>query len=322
MQASAERGGSNGGTAGRLLTTAIALVLLAVAATACDGPVSQSGAGGGAQIDATPDVVGTLRAAAGATIIAASDLDGGTATPVRSGGGALSARAEQTVTPVPRAARAMTLAPTSTVVRAPPATDTPTILVQASDFTAYRLQTGWTFIQGFVQNAGPGPAGTIDVLVSLVADGDIIVATAHAHIQPAMLAPGSRAPWLAQVRQPPSFARVRVQVQARPLTDFLQGMVTQELRTENAEVSPPAGLGAPPSIAGEVVNTGQQAASDIRVTAAIFDDEGALFQVVSATLDGPELPPGQRAPFRLQPTGRGLTEIPHYELFVEGRPKP
>jgi hypothetical protein len=137
-----------------------------------------------------------------------------------------------------------------------------------------------------------------------------------------MLAPGSRAPWLAQVRQPPTFARVRVQVQARPLSDFMQGSVTQEFRVENVDVLPPTGLGMSPVIAGEVVNTAQQAASDVRITAAIFDEEGALFQVVSTTLDQPDLPAGERASFRLRPAGRGLTEIPHYELFVEGRPKP
>jgi hypothetical protein len=102
----------------------------------------------------------------------------------------------------------------------------------------------------------------------------------------------------------------------------MQGSVTQEFRTENVEVLPPTGLGMSPVIAGEVVNSGQQAASEVRVTAAIFDEEGALFQVVTTVLDRQDLPSGERAPFRLQPAGRGLTEIPHYELFVEGRPKP
>jgi hypothetical protein len=204
----------------------------------------------------------------------------------------------------------------------PPPTATPAILVQPVDFNAYRLQSGWTFIQGFVQNAGPAAAGSIDVLVSLIADGDSVVGTAHAHIQPRMLKPGARAPWLAQVQKPPPFVRVRVEVQARPLTDFLEAAVSQEFRAEDVVVRPPVSQAAGPTIAGAIVNTGEKPAQDVRVTAAIYDDQGALFQVVSATLDTPELGPGQSAPFRLQPVGRGLTEIAHYELYVEGRPRP
>jgi hypothetical protein len=302
----------------RPLGVCVALVLVAVTVAGCDTTFPQTD-----RIEATPDVIGTLRAVAGATISAAADSREATPIPVRSGGGSLATRTEQTVTPVPQISRTTTRAPTpTTVARAPAPTATPGILVRPHDFTAYRLQSGWTFIQGFVQNDGPAPAGTIEVHVALVADGDSVVATTRAHIQPTMLAPGSRAPWLAQIRQPPSFARVRVQVQARPFTEILQGTVTHDLRAEQVAVQPPTGPVPSPIIAGEVVNTGQRAASDIRVTAAIFDGDGALFQVVSTLLDGPELPPGQGAPFRLQPVGRGLTEIPRYELFVEGRPRP
>jgi hypothetical protein len=190
------------------------------------------------------------------------------------------------------------------------------------DFNAYRLESGWTFIQGFVQNAGPAPAGAIEVRVSLIADGDVVVGSAYAHIQPLMVKPGSRGPWLAQVQRPPSFARVRVQVQARPLTDFLQATVSQELRPENVAVRPPSSPASPPAISGQVVNDGGQPARDIRVTAAIFDREGSLFQVVTGTVNAPQLAPGERATFNLQPVGRGLGDIPNYELFVEGRPQP
>jgi hypothetical protein len=158
--------------------------------------------------------------------------------------------------------------------------------------------------------------------VSLIADGDSIVGTAHAHIEPRMLKPGDRAPWLAQIQRPPAFVRVRVEAQARPLTDFLQATVSQAFRTADVVVHPPASQASGPTIGGTIINAGEQAAQDVRVTAAIFDDQGALFQVVSTSLDLPELAPGQGAPFQLQPVGRGLTEIVHYELYVEGRPRP
>jgi hypothetical protein len=111
-------------------------------------------------------------------------------------------------------------------------------------------------------------------------------------------------------------------VEARPLTDLLQTSVTQDFRLDDVAVRPPDNRASSPTIVGQVVNTGEKAASDVHVTAAIFDDEGKLFQVVTATVAAPTLAPGESAPFRLQPVGRGLTEIPRYELFVEGQPAP
>jgi len=208
-----------------------------------------------------------------------------------------------------------------TVAARPPApTSTPTIQVEAVDFNAYRLVSGWTFVQGFVQNTGSASAGSIEILVSLIADGDTVVGSAGAHIEPGMLKPGSHAPWLAQFQRPPSFAQVRVQVQARPFDDFLQARVTQDFQLEDVAVSPPADQASSPTIVGEVRNSGSTPVTDVRVTAAIFDGEDALFQVARATVDQVELAPGQRVPFEIRPIGRGLKEIPRYELFAEGRP--
>jgi hypothetical protein len=299
---------------------AIACLLAAVLVAACGNTMPSFGPASDAEADATPDVVGTLRAGLGAALSAAESAPDATAvltTPTRP---SLTPRPALTSRSAPRAVAAP--APTLARPLPPPPTPTPSIRVEPVDFNAYRLQSGWTFIQGFVQNSGPAAAGSIDVLVSLIADGNSIVGTTHAHIQPLMLKPGARAPWLAQIQRPPAFARVRVEVQARPLIDFLQATVSQEFRTDDVVVRAPASQAAGPTLAGAVVNTGPQAAQDVRVTAAIFDDQGALFQVVSTTLDPPELPPGQSAPFQLQPVGRGLTEIARYELFVEGRPRP
>jgi hypothetical protein len=291
-----------------------AALLLATVLAACNNSMPSFGPASNAEADATPDVVGTLRAGLGATLSAAESAPDATEVPVTPG--------RPAVTPRPAARAVAAPAPTLALPLPPPPTATPSIRVEPADFNAYRLQSGWTFIQGFVHNNGPAAAGAIDVLVSLIADGDSIVGTAHAHIQPLMLKPGARAPWLAQIQRPPPFVRVRVEVQARPLTDFLQATVSQEFRADDVVVRPPISQAAGPTIAGAIIDTGEKAAQDVRVTAAIFDDQGALFQVVSTTLDLPELAPGQSAPFRLQPVGRGLTEIGHYELFVEGRPRP
>jgi hypothetical protein len=195
----------------------------------------------------------------------------------------------------------------------------PDFRVEATEFNAYRLDSGWTFVQGLVRNGGTAPAGGIRVGVSLITDRDIVVGTAEAHIRPETLGPGDHAPWLAQIQKPPEFARVRVQVQAVPLTDLLQSAVTREFRLAGVAVRPPVDKAAPPTIAGEVVNVGTKPAGDVRVTAAVYDGDGKVFQVATVLVTRSELVPDEAAPFEIRPVGRGLREIPRYELFVEGR---
>jgi hypothetical protein len=200
----------------------------------------------------------------------------------------------------------------------PPAA--PTVRVEAIDFNAYRVQSGWTFIQGFVRNAGLESAGSIRVIVSLVADGDTVIGSSEAHIEPRMLKPGDRFPWLMVMPGAPAFTRVRVQVQARTFTDILRSTVTQEFRIDGVTVFLPANNTSPATISGEILNTGEHPAADVRVVAAIYDADGALYQVASAVMTSPQLAPGQRGRFEIRPTGRDLKDIPRFELFAEGRP--
>jgi hypothetical protein len=58
----------------------------------------------------------------------------------------------------------------------------------------------------------------------------------------------------------------------------------------------------------------------VKVTAAIYDETNALVQVARVLVQAPPIAPGGRAPFDVRLLGRGLREIPRYELFVEGRP--
>jgi hypothetical protein len=198
----------------------------------------------------------------------------------------------------------------------------PSARVEASGFNAYRIEAGWTFIQGFATNTGPVAAGDINLFVILLGDGDVVTGTAQAHIKPVQLEPGERAPWLAQVQGTPDVRRVRVQVTSQPLTDALRAAATRELRLDDVEVRQPADPYGLPTIGGTVVNVGAMLATDVEVTAAIFDEEGALYQVARAAAKAPEILPGQGAAFEIKPLGRGLKEIPRYELFVVGRPKP
>ena len=309
----------NGRTA-RLWRGARSSSTLVVTAAFCLAAVvgcAGSAAGGGVPppvgIEPTPWVEGTLRAQIGARLTDA--MTPVTATPtVRA---AVTGPARPPVAVRPTAATAIG---TGATVAVPPPTSQVTRLEPVS-FTAYRLQSDWTFVQGFVQNNGKVPAGSIDVAVLLIADGDTVVASAGAHIKPGMVGVGERAPWLAQVKGAPDFQRVRVQVHSQPLTDFLESTVTQDFQFTGTAVRPPGADFSPPSIVGEVVNIGNQPATEIVVTAAIFDDDGGLYQVASAVVKAPELPMGERASFEIRPIGRGLKDIPRYELFAEGRPK-
>jgi hypothetical protein len=290
------------------------MVLCLAAGVGCAG----SAAGGivppPVHIEPTPWVEGTLRAEIGARLTdAMAPVE---ATPTARVAIAGSTRRSTTVRPT-----AVTAVDTAAMVAATPSPSQTTRLEPAS-FTAYRLQADWTFVQGFVQNTGKVPAASIDVVVLLIADGEAMVGSAHAHIKPGMVRVGERAPWLAQVRGAPDFQRVRVQVHSQPMNDVLETTVTQDFQLTGVAVRPLAADFSPPTIVGEVVNIGNQPATEIIVTAAIFDGDGALYQVASTVVKAPELPVGERASFEIRPIGRGLKEIPRYELFVEGRPKP
>jgi hypothetical protein len=289
------------------------LLLVACLGFGCAGPgagVAPSPAG---PVEPTPWVEGTLRAAIGAAVSAASTPAPPTPTTL--------VVARGTVAPV--VAAGPTAAPVPAIRATPSASPAAAQVtrVEAVDFNAYRLENEWTFIQGFTQNNGSATAVSIEVVVSLLADGDATVASTHAHIKPDMLRPGSRSPWLAQVRGAPNFKRVRVRVEARPLTDVWLSTVTQDFRLEGVTARSPADQVTPPSITGEVINVGDKPVTEVEVTAAIYDQDHALIQVARALVKAHEIAPGERAPFEIRPLGRGLKEIPRYELFVEGRPR-
>ena len=296
------------------LRTSMTVLILVFVGVGCADSSPRTAADSRSPIEPTPQVEATLRVAVGATISAAvqaSDQLPATEKPAQPAVATM-VTVRPTAMPAPRITARSTSAPTAT----------PTIRVEAVNFNVYRIESGWTFIQGFVQNGGTSSAGGIQVVVSLIANGDTIVGSSQAHVKPDMLRPGDRSPWLAQVQGAPQFQRVRVRVEAYPLTDILRSTVTQDFRLEGVTVRPPGTSFSPPTIAGEVLNVGDKPATDVRVTAAIYAGDGALYQVASALVTPSEIAPGQSAPFEIRPVGRGLTEIPAYELFVDGHPRP
>lgn len=309
----------------RRLCVSATLLLVAVVGLGCSG--TGPGTVGNpvvADVEPTPWVVGTLRAAAGATISAAARTPGALPTEATPPPASTAPRASIRPAAVPTfgpTSRQTVVPALATAVRAQVVAPAPSARVEAVDFNAYRIESGWTFIQGFARNTGPVPAGDINLYVILLGEGDHVVGSAHAHIKPVLLEPDEQAPWLAQVQGTPDVRRVRVQVTAQPLTDGFRAAVTRELRLEDVAVRPPADPYGPPTIGGTVVNVGATVATNVEVTAAIFDADGALFQVARTTARAPEIVPGQGAPFEIRPLGRGLKEIPRYELFVVGRPK-
>ena len=306
-------GGASYGRSAKRASTGVALLVVAVVGLGCTGAASGALGNPVGAVEPTPWTEGTLRARVGATIGAAArtpEAEPAAATPAR----AFNAPGASTrPTPVPALA-------TFVAAQAAP-TPAPSARVEAVEFNAYRIEAGWTFVQGFARNTGAGPAGDIKLFVILLGDGDAVVGTAHAHVAPLLLDPGEQAPWLAQVQGAPDVRRVRVQVTSQPLTDALRAAATRDFRLDDIAVRPPADPYGPPTIGGTVVNVGAALATGVEVTAAIFDADGALYQVARATALAPEIPPGQGVPFEVRPLGRGLKEIARYELFVAGRPK-
>jgi hypothetical protein len=291
-----------------------AFLLVAVVGFGCGGAASGTAGNPVGAVEPTPWTEGTLRARVGATIDAAAR------TPESVPAVTTPARAVNAPGPSARPTAVPALA-TFVAPRAAAPPPAPGARVEAVDFNAYRIESGWTFIQGFARNTGPEPAGDINLFVILLGDGDAVTGSAHAHIKPVLLEPGEQAPWLAQVQGAPDVRRVRVQVTAQPLTDALRAAATRDFRLDEVAVRPPADPYGPPTIVGTVVNAGATPATEVEVTAAIFDADGALYQVARTAAQAPEIPPGQGAPFEIRPLGRGLKEIPRYELFVVGRPK-
>ena len=307
-------GSERHGLAVKRVCVSATVLLVAVIGFGCGGAIPGTVDGSGRTVEPTPWTEGTLRARAGATIDAAArtlESVPALATPSRS----LNAPGAS-IRPTAVPALATAVAPRAGAP--PPAAGA---RVEAVDFNAYRIESGWTFIQGFAKNTGPVSAGDINLLVILVGDGDAVTGSAHAHITPVILEPGEQAPWLAQVQGAPDVRRVRVQVTAQPLTDALRAAATRDFRLDEVAVRPPADPYGPPTIGGTVVNVGATLATDVEVTAAIYDEDGSLYQVARATAKLPEIMPGQGAPFEIRPLGRGLKDIPRYELFVVGRPK-
>jgi hypothetical protein len=306
---------SNGHRLGSVGQAAVILVAttLAVGMVACNGVPRQLIADT-RSTEPAPAVEATLRASLHGTAVAVSQP----VEPVPTVG--VTAGTAGVPTPTVRPARIATPRSTATPVLASalPARTS----VEPFGFTAYRLQTGWTFVQGFVENRGGAVAGNIQVVVSLIADGEVLTGTAQAHVGPELLKPGDRSPWLAQFQKAADFERVRVEAHAYPLDDVMQATVTRDFRFDDVNVRHPVDQVSTPTIVGEVTNIGSRPATDIRVVAAIYAEDGSLFQVVRGRVDRPEIADGERAGFEIRPLGRGLREIPRYELFVEGRQKP
>ncbi len=306
---------SSGQTRRRVHRSAVVLLVttLAIGMIACDAALPRQIADPRLTGPA-PAVEATLRASLHATAVAVSQ-------PVEPAPTIGSAAWEVRV-PTPTVRPTTIPMPKSEATPGPASTAPPGTSVEPFGFTAYRLQSGWTFVQGFVENRGTATAGNIQVLVSLIADGDVLAGTAQAHIGPGLLKPGDRSPWLAQFQKPPDFLRVRVEAHAHPLTDLSQATVTRDFQFEDVNVRHPADHVSTATIVGELTNVGARPATDIRVVAAIYDEEGSLFQVVRGQVHQMEIADGERTTFEIRPLGRGLKEIPRYELFAEGRPIP
>jgi len=110
-------------------------------------------------------------------------------------------------------------------------------------------------------------------------------------------------------------------VQGQPLAGFLRGTVTQDFRLDGVSVRPPSNASSSSTISGQVFNIGDKAATFVKITAAIYDKDGTLYQVEETIAKLQEIAPGQSAPFEITPTVRVIKEISKYDLFVEGRPK-
>jgi hypothetical protein len=239
--------------------------------------------------------------------------------------GTVSAAVSATVAALrPTLAAAVPTSPPATAIPKPAATPVPkaaAVRVESTETIYFKNSIGGTVVQGIVQNNGDGDAGSVQVAVSLLDDAGKTVGAGDDTPRPSILRPGQKGVWSASISDVPAFKEAKVQVQAKPVDSLARVFAYTDFKTQDVTIGP-ATRGGWQKVSGQIVNSGEKAASLILVSIAIYDEAGKLYFVDLTSSKLNELAPGGSSPFEFSfLTNRPAKPIEKYDLFVQGVPK-
>ncbi len=225
------------------------------------------------------------------------------------------------VSPTPRTAPVATTVTTAT----PPATATPTrvpptvtlaptatavpakVEIVARNITSYKATTGSAYVVGEALNVGQGEADRIQVAASLIdATGQTVGAGSVSDIffPVALLKPGEKTVWKAYIdKAPAEWKEERVQVQASPASNATRTNFYFDLKVEGATLVLPPRPTASTGVTGQIVNSGTGTATNVAVTAGIYDAADKLLGVADGYAKLEQIPAGGSAPFSVDVFG-------------------
>lgn len=193
------------------------------------------------------------------------------------------------------------------------------ISLAATNVIHFRNSINGVQVNGFIENTGSAPAGSLDLAISLLNGSGSTVGAGGGETGLHVIPPGGRVPFAASIGSAPDFKEVRVQVQGKPPGAFDRYATSWKIEGMQAASATRA---AWPKITGQVVNTGNETATLVRLTVAVYDKNGELLEVRDGFAKLDEIAPGQSSPFEIEFIGgRGLKDLPSYEVWVEGRTK-
>jgi hypothetical protein len=197
------------------------------------------------------------------------------------------------------------------------ATPQPQIDLQTGSYSYYVDSIGTLWFVGEIVNNGDAPAGSIQVVLSLLDNSGNVVGVGSD--SPSFVQAKGKFPFKIMVdKAPKEWKDVKIQIQGTPLDSqsFMPPYI--DLKTDKV-TGKPSDFGGY-ELTGTVINTGQQTATLVHIVAAAYDKDGKVIDVgdTFATLN--DIAPSGDSPFSLQFSN--LTEAPaSYEVFAVGYSK-
>lgn len=181
--------------------------------------------------------------------------------------------------------------------------------------TLYEAATGSLYLVGEVVNGSAQPYEDIHVTVALLDGAGAELTRERWPIQRRLLPPSEKSSLFAIFSEPPEgWASFQTTVEALP-ANFYTGRITTAFEVSEVVASEPAF--GDYALAGQLTNTGEDARL-IDVTATLYDAEGRVLAIETASPVQEVLRAGVSAPWTLTFYSKAEGDVARYEVTVEG----
>ena len=205
--------------------------------------------------------------------------------------------------------------PPQIVLGGPQATAVPPQLV-VSQLQLYQMPTGAAWLVGEVQNEGEKPAEGVQVTVSLLSPAGEIMETVPIWVATTIVQGETAVPFGLLLPTFPENSQPAAAISAgQTMVDL--GSRYLDLVITDAALEPETGL-----LHGVLINSGDATASQIRLTASLYNEAEQLIGFAQQYLVGVELAAGEQVPFTIQGrAGEGTTSIASFVIYPEALQK-